>query len=156
MAVRSTPIARNTGSVASNRRVFGLRWHFFTLGCSLAPADRSQFGQRLFDLPVALGHLHLIGPVQLVGLPQFEEVLVTPCSLQCPCDHRLIILAPLVAQCAASRAGSRSPSRMAVMIRMPVSPLIALTISVNFTFICSMAFCMCWMCMLARLISISR
>src|SRR5208337_5448752 len=41
MAVRSTPIARKTGSVASNRRVFGLRWHFFTLSCSLAPADRS-------------------------------------------------------------------------------------------------------------------
>ena len=44
---------------------------------------------------------------------------------------------------------------MAVMIRMPVSPVIALTISVNLRSSVQ-GLCMCWMCMLARLMSISR
>lgn len=54
MAVRSTPIARKTGSIASNRRVLGLRWHFFTLGCSLAPADRS--GSLASDCSICASH----------------------------------------------------------------------------------------------------
>jgi hypothetical protein len=32
----------------------------------------------LLDLFVALGHLHLIGPVELAGLLQLEEVLLPP------------------------------------------------------------------------------
>ena len=46
------------------------------------PAVAAVLFQQGFDLPVALGDLSVIHPVQLQGLGQLEEVLLPPVSLQ--------------------------------------------------------------------------
>ena len=59
-----------------------------------------------FNLPVALGNLILIEPVQLQGLGQLEDVLFPPVALQRLGDGRLVGLDPGVAQL---RQSSRVP-----------------------------------------------
>ena len=51
-----------------------------------------------FNLPVALGNLTLIEPVQLQGLGQLEDVLLPPVPPQRPGDGRLVGLDLSVAQ----------------------------------------------------------
>ena len=81
--------------------------------------------------------------VQLVRLPKLEEMFGPPRSFQRKGNLILAVMTSLISQLA-SLMGSRSPSRMASMIDMPVSPVMSLTTSVSLTFICSRAFCMCW------------
>ena len=51
-----------------------------------------------FNLPVALGNLILIEPVQFQGLGQLEDVFLPPVPPQGPGDRRLVGLDPGVAQ----------------------------------------------------------
>ena len=51
-----------------------------------------------FNLPVALGNLILIHPVQLQGLGQLEDMFLPPVPLQRLGDGRLVRLDPIIAQ----------------------------------------------------------
>jgi len=51
-----------------------------------------------FNPLVALGYLHLVGLVQLEGLSQLEEVLISPSPLQRSRDGRLVIFYTLLGE----------------------------------------------------------
>ena len=112
------------------------RWRI-TIAAVLKPL---QLG---FNLPVALGNLILIEPVQLEGLGQLEDVLFPPVALQRLGNGCLVGFDPGSRNCASCR-GSRWPSTMASMMSMPVLPVISLMTWWSFTFIWVSAFCICW------------
>ena len=89
-----------------------------------------EIGQFCFDLLVALGDLPMMELVQLIGLPQLEEMFGPPRSLQ---RKGYLFLTVLTASSRswASLTGSRWPSRMAPMIDMPVTPVMSLTTCVS-------------------------
>ena len=81
--------------------------------------------------------------VQLVCLPKLEEMFGPPRSFQRKGYLLLTVLTSLIPQ-----LGQFDRIALALqdapMIDIPVTPVMLLTTSVSFTFICSMAFRMCW------------
>ena len=81
--------------------------------------------------------------VQLVGLLQREQVLGPPGPFQGLGDRRRVVLALRVAQ-------RRQRPRVALAVQdrrddpLAGQPVMSDTTSVSLTFICSRAFCMCW------------
>ena len=93
----------------------------------------------LFDGLIALFDLEAV--VQIHGLPERKQMLLSPCALKRLGDCRSFLHLPW--RIAASFWGSRSPARIDLMILIPVVPVTSVITLLSLMFICS-ALCMCW------------